>query len=159
MKNVGKRFEAYGWEHILVKDGNNLDEIFDAIEKSKISDKPTLIEVKTIIGFGSKNQGTSKVHGSPLGQEDVNSVKDIYDVESKEPFFISNKIKIHILKEMEKGIEMEENWNSLFKKYKEEYPDLAKEYEIAHSDKLPQNWDANLPSYNFGESSASRVTI
>ena len=157
-ENVGKRFEAYGWEHILVKDGNNLDEIFDAIEKSKISDKPTLIEVKTIIGFGSKNQGTSKVHGSPLGQEDVNSVKDIYDVESKEPFFISNKIKIHILKEMEKGIEMEENWNSLFKKYKEEYPDLAKEYEIAHSDKLPQNWDANLPSYNFGESSASRVT-
>ena len=98
-ENVGKRFEAYGWEHILVKDGNNLDEIFDAIEKSKISDKPTLIEVKTIIGFGSKNQGTSKVHGSPLGQEDVNSVKDIYDVESKEPFFISNKIKIHIFNE------------------------------------------------------------
>lgn len=157
-ENVGKRFEAYGWEHILVKDGNNLDEIFEAIEQAKTSNKPTLIEVKTIIGFGSKNQGTSKVHGSPLGKEDANLVKDIYGVESKESFFISEKVKAHILKEMEKGTEMEEDWNLLYKKYKAEYPDLATEYEMAYSGKLPHNWDEDLPSYSFGESSASRVT-
>lgn len=157
-ENVGKRFEAYGWEHILVKDGNNLDELFEAIEQAKTSSKPTLIEVKTIIGFGSKNQGTSKVHGSPLGKEDANFVKDIYGVESKESFFISEKVKAHILKEMEKGTEMEEDWNLLYKKYKAEYPDLATEYEMAHSGKLPHNWDEDLPSYSFGESSASRVT-
>jgi transketolase len=88
-ENVGQRFEAYGWEHLFVKDGNDLDEIYTAIETARKSDKPTLIEVKTVIGYGSVNQGTSKVHGSPLGQEDTKKVKSFYGVNSEEAFTVS----------------------------------------------------------------------
>lgn len=73
-ENVGERFEAYGWQHILVEDGNDLTAIASAIEQAKlITDRPTLIEVKTIIGFGADKQGTSAVHGAPLGVAGVKS--------------------------------------------------------------------------------------
>ena len=71
-ENVGARYEAYGWQHILVKDGNDLDEIEAAIEAAKAeTDKPTLIEVKTVIGYGAPKEGTSSVHGAPIGEEGI----------------------------------------------------------------------------------------
>ena len=71
-EDVKQRFEAYGWQHILVEDGNDLEAITKAVEEAKAeTDKPTLIEVKTVIGFGASNQGTHKVHGAPLGDEGV----------------------------------------------------------------------------------------
>ena len=81
-EDVKGRFEAYGWQHILVEDGNDLGAINDAIEEAKKeTDKPTLIEIKTVIGFGAENAGTSKVHGAPLGEEGVMFAKQNYQWE------------------------------------------------------------------------------
>ena len=78
-ENVGARYEAYGWQHILVKDGNDLDEIEAAIEAAKAeTDKPTLIEVKTVIGYGAPKEGTSSVHGAPIGEEGITAAKAVY---------------------------------------------------------------------------------
>lgn len=77
-ENVKQRFEAYGWEHLLVKDGNDTAEILAAIEKAKQNtSQPTMIEVKTVIGFGAPNAGTSKVHGAPLGDEGILEAKKL----------------------------------------------------------------------------------
>lgn len=78
-ENVGARYEAYGWQHILVKDGNDLEAISKAIEEAKAeTDKPTLIEVKTVIGYGAPKEGTSAVHGAPLGEDGIKMAKEVY---------------------------------------------------------------------------------
>ena len=75
-EDVKAKFEAYGWQHILVKDGNDLEAIAKAIEEAKAeTDKPSIIEVKTIIGYGAEGQGTSAVHGAPIGQDGIDHAK------------------------------------------------------------------------------------
>ncbi|WP_055665112.1 transketolase [Desnuesiella massiliensis] len=158
-ENVGKRFEAYGWQHILVKDGNNLKEISKAIEDArKEKDKPTIIEVKTVIGFGAPLQGTSKVHGSPLGAEGILEAKKIY--EWNYPAFtvpeeVSKRFKETL---MDTGEVKENEWKESFASYKKAYPELAAQFEQAFSEELPLGWDKDLPVYDEGASSASRVT-
>ncbi|WP_291291635.1 transketolase [Enterococcus sp.] len=159
-ENVGKRFQAYGWQHILVEDGNDLEMIYHAIEKGKSEvERPTLIEVKTIIGYGSANQGTSKVHGSPLGEEDAKNVKKFYGVDERNSFVVSKETRAqfdhHILS---RGKKAEKEWDALFSEYKKNYPDLAKHYQFAHESRLPESWDDTLPKYELGTSAASRVT-
>jgi transketolase len=158
-ENVGQRFEAYGWEHLFVKDGNDLDEIYTAIETARKSDKPTLIEVKTVIGYGSVNQGTSKVHGSPLGQEDTKKVKSFYGVNSEEAFTVSKEVRSHFIEQIVcRGEKEEREWQALFANYEKEYPKLARQYLEAFNNELPKDWTENLPAYEVGTSAASRVT-
>ncbi|WP_313628488.1 transketolase [Enterococcus italicus] len=158
-ENVGQRFEAYGWEHLLVQDGNNLDEIYQAIESAQHSDKPTLIEVKTVIGYGSVNEGTSKVHGSPLGIDDTKNVKTFYGVDTEESFYVSKEVRSHFIEQIVcEGQRAEKNWQILFDSYQEVYPELATQYKKAFSNELPDTWAENLPTYSTGTSAASRVT-
>ena len=158
-ENVGQRFKANGWKHILVEDGNDLAAISKAIELAKRSDKPTLIEVKTVIGYGSTNQGTSKVHGSPLGKEDTENVKLFYGVNKKEKFYVSKEVRNHFTDQIVcKGEKAEKEWNELFKKYEAKYPELAEQYRLTFEQKLPEDWSASLPAYEVGMSAASRVT-
>lgn len=159
-ENVGQRFEANGWQHLLVEDGNNLEAIYQALEKAKFEkNRPTLIEVKTVIGYGSINQGSSKVHGSPLSQEDMENVKVLYGFEGKSSFYVSPEVQSHFNNEIiNKGAQAEKEWLDLFEAYTQDYPELAAAFIVAQKGELPTNWDAHLPSYEVGEIMASRVT-
>lgn len=158
-ENVGERFKAYGWEHILVKDGNDLDEINRAIEKAKNNlTQPTLIEVKTVIGFGAPNAGTSKVHGAPLGMEGIQAAKLAYGW-GYEDFFVPEEVKERFNERMVKeGQKVQAAWEETFAQYEKAYPELAKQFVNGFKEELPENWDQDLPVYDLETSQASRVT-
>ncbi|MGX7351486.1 transketolase [Enterococcus canis] len=158
-ENVGARFEAYGWQHILVKDGNDVEAIAKAIEAAQAeTDKPTLIEVKTVIGFGAPNEGTSKVHGAPLGAEGIKVAKEVYGWDYPE-FTVPEEVAQRFHERMiEDGEKAEKAWNDMFANYRNAYPELAAQFVRAFNNELPENWDAELPTYEVGSSAASRVT-
>lgn len=158
-ENVGARYEAYGWQHILVKDGNDLEEISKAIEAAKAeSDKPTLIEVKTVIGYGAPKEGTSSVHGAPIGAEGITAAKAVYGWEYPD-FTVPEEVAARFKETMvDEGGKAEDKWNEMFANYTREHPELAKQFKQAFSDELPENWDSELPTYEVGSSAASRVT-
>ncbi|PYZ93881.1 transketolase [Salipaludibacillus keqinensis] len=160
-ESVESRFKAYGWQVIRVEDGNNLVEINEALEEAKNErDHPTLIEVKTMIGYGSPNlSGTSNVHGAPLGKEEIKLTKEVYKWPYEEDFFVPEEVYSHFQSEvMEAGHQIEEEWNQLFSAYKKEYPDLAKQLEDTINNELPEKWADQLPSYETGTSLASRAS-
>lgn len=158
-ENVGARYEAYGWQHILVKDGNDLDEIEAAIEAAKAeTDKPTLIEVKTVIGYGAPKEGTSSVHGAPIGEEGITAAKAVYGWEYPD-FTVPEEVAARFKETMiDEGQKAEEAWNEMFKNYEHAHPELAKQFKEAFANQLPEDWEQELPKYELGTSAASRVT-
>jgi len=144
-EDVGKRFESYGWHVQEVEDGNNFVRVTDYIHNAQeVLDKPSLIIVKTVIGYGSPKQGTAAVHGSPLGDEGIKSAKATLDWEHEESFFVPQEVKDNSLIWQEEAQTWEDSWNHLLEYYKITYPDCYKEWELYHSDKLPidlENWD------------------
>lgn len=159
-ENVGQRFEAYDWQYILVKDGNDLDEINAAIETAKAeTTKPTLIEVKTVIGFGAPNAGSHKVHGAPLGPEGIEAAKKAYGWEG-EDFFVPSEVGDRFKETMvDKGTDAEEKWHAAFEEYRKDYPELAAQFEQAMKNELPEDWDSELPTFSVEDDAlASRVT-
>ncbi|MBO6399637.1 transketolase [Enterococcus faecalis] len=158
-ENVGARYEAYGWQHILVKDGNDLDEIEAAIEAAKAeTDKPTLIEVKTVIGYGAPKEGTSSVHGAPIGEEGITAAKAVYGWEYPD-FTVPEEVAARFKETMiGEGQKAEEAWNEMFKNYEHAHPELAKQFKEAFANQLPEGWVQELPKYELGTSAASRVT-
>ncbi|MBD3858378.1 transketolase [Bacillus sp. 28A-2] len=160
-ENVKNRFEAMNWEVLYVKDGNNIQEVTAAIEKAKQStDKPTLIEVKTTIGFGSPNRaGTSGVHGAPLGSEEAKLTKEAYSWTFEEDFHVPSEVYDHFKEAVkDAGQKKEAAWNELFEQYEKEYPELAAQLKLAIEGKLPENWDQEIPVYEAGSSLASRAS-
>ncbi len=158
-ENVGARYEAYGWQHILVKDGNDLDEIEAAIEAAKAeTDKPTLIEVKTVIGYGAPKEGTSSVHGAPIGEEGITAAKAVYGWEYPD-FTVPEEVAARFKETMiGEGQKAEEAWNEMFKNYEHAHPELAKQFKEAFANQLPEGWEQELPKYELVTSAASRVT-
>ena len=158
-ENVGARYEAYGWQHILVKDGNDLDEIEAAIEAAKAeTDKPTLIEVKTVIGYGAPKEGTSSVHGAPIGEEGITAAKAVYGWEYPD-FTVPEEVAARFKETMiDEGQKAEDAWNEMFKNYEHAHPELAKQFKEAFANQLPEGWEQELPKYELGTSAASRVT-
>lgn len=157
-ENVGARFEAYGWQYILVEDGFNLEEIDKAIVQAKAeSDKPTIIEIKTTIGYGSENQGTHKVHGSPLGEEGVAHAKEVYNW-NYPPFTVPEEVSQRFKECLQdKGVEAENKWNEMFEAYKKEYSDLAQKFSDGFSNKVPNTLGDILPQYGEDDSIATRT--
>ncbi|WP_302828363.1 transketolase [Enterococcus raffinosus] len=158
-ENVGARYEAYGWQHILVKDGNDLEAISKAIDEAKAeTEKPTLIEIKTVIGFGSPKEGTSAVHGAPLGQEGIDVAKTVYGWEYPDftvPEDVAKRFKEQI---NDKGAKSEAEWDAMFENYEKAHPELAKQFKMAFAGDLPENWEKALPVYEEGTAQASRVS-
>lgn len=159
-ENIEQRFMANDWQHILVEDGNDLEAIYQAIACAKAqSEQPTLIEIKTIIGYGSSKQGTSSVHGSPLGKEETEAVKTFYGLDKKQQFYVSEDVKAHFRQQIvAKGETAEREWEQLFSAYREAYPELAVQYQHAYAGVLPDGWDKQLPLAEVGTAVASRVT-
>jgi len=159
-ENVRQRYEAYGWNTLLVEDGNDLAAIAQAVEKSKQdSSKPTLIEVKTVIGYGSPNKqgkgGHGGTHGSPLGADEAKLTKEFYKW-GHEDFFVPEEVYNHFDTNVkQKGIQANEEWNKMFQAYQAAYPELAKQFETAISGQLPEGWDKDLPAYVAGDKALS----
>ena len=159
-ESVKDRFIAQGWNYIHVEDGNNLDEIAEAIEEAQgETEKPTLIEVKTIIGYGAPNQGTNKIHGTPLGEEGIKTMKQNYGW-NYAPFEVPEEVAHRFEKLLvQTGENDYQEWQELFEAYRKEYPELAKQFEDAFSGKVEVDWKEILPKYEFGSpAKASRVT-
>ncbi|MED4400506.1 transketolase [Metabacillus fastidiosus] len=160
-ENVEKRFEAMGWQVIRVEDGNDIDEVSKAIEEAKKeTERPTLIEVKTVIGYGSPNKsGKSDSHGSPLGADEIKLTKEAYAWTFEEDFHVPNEVYSHFNEEIkEAGKSKEQEWNELFKSYEESHPELAKSLALAIKGELPKDWDKDIPVYEEGTSLASRAS-
>jgi len=156
-ESVKERYEAYGWHYLRVDDANNLEAVDEAIkEAKKVEDKPTIIEIKSIIGMGAPNQGTSKVHGAPLGKEGVKITKEFFQYNHEDftvPQEAYDTFQGHI---EEYGVAGNKVWDELFEGYKKAYPELAKELEDAISGKLPEDFTTDLPSYAAGKGVATR---
>ncbi|MFC0271441.1 transketolase [Metabacillus herbersteinensis] len=160
-ENVEDRFKAIGWQVIRVEDGNNIEEISNAIKLAKQNeDQPTLIEVKTTIGFGSPNRsGTSDVHGAPLGLDEIKLTKEAYLWTFEQDFHVPSEVYDHFNDSIkEAGKNKEDEWNALYDKYEKEYPELAKTLTQAIQGELPENWDKDIPVYEEGKSLASRAS-
>ena len=158
-ENVGARYEAYGWQHILVKDGNDLEAISKAIDEAKAeTEKPSLIEIKTVIGFGSPKEGTSAVHGAPIGQDGIDAAKTVYGWEYPD-FTVPEEVAKRFKEEInDKGAKTEAKWDAMFANYEKAHPELAKQFKAAFADELPANWEEALPVYEEGTAQASRVS-
>src|SRR5919202_5820326 len=148
-EDVGKRYEAYGWHVLVVEDGNtDLDAIHKAIETAKsVTDKPTLIKVRTTIGYGSPNKADSHdAHGAALGAAEVEATRKNLGWEY-EPFVIPEDALAHWRQAIDRGAKIEAEWNQLFDRYKEKYPQEAAELHRMHEAILPEGWDSVLPTY------------
>ncbi|WP_226670403.1 transketolase [Metabacillus litoralis] len=160
-ENVEQRFIAQGWQVIRVEDGNDLNEISNAIEQAKLDlERPTLIEVKTTIGFGSPNKsGKSASHGSPLGEAEIKLTKEAYNWTFEEDFHVPSEVYDHFNKTVkEAGANKEKEWNELVEAYGKEFPELATQFKHAVSGELPEGWDKDIPVYEEGSSLASRAS-
>ncbi|AMG63038.1 MULTISPECIES: transketolase [Staphylococcus] len=158
-EDVKKRFESYGWNHILVKDGNNLNQIDKAITTAKSQQGPTLIEIKTIIGYGSPNKkGTNGVHGAPLGAEERKLTFENYGLDPDKKFYVPEEVyEIFQTTMLKRANENEESWNDKLEAYSQQYPQLAEEFKLAVSGKLPSNYKEKLPRFDLNHNGASRA--
>lgn len=157
-ENVKKRYEACNWQVIEVKDGNDIQEIHKAIKKGKKEQyKPTLIIVNTVIGFGSANQGTNKVHGAPLGKEDGKNAKLSYGFDHEE-FYVPKEVYEDFKKPIKRGKSKFNKWNKLFKEYKNQYPQEAKQLEDAIDGKYTLDIEEIIKNYPAGHNDATRNT-
>lgn len=160
-ESVEQRFKSYGWQYIRVEDGNEIASLTSALEEARSDEKrPTLIEVKTVIGYGSPNKsGKSASHGSPLGADEIKLTKDAYKWTFDEDFHVPEEVYAHFKSSIaDKGSDTQEQWEVLLEKYEQEYPELAKQLKLSISDTLPEGWDQEIPVYEEGSSLASRAS-
>lgn len=146
-EDVLARFDAYGWHTQRVEDGNDLDAIRAAIAAADDDPRPSLIAVRTVIGFGAPNKaGTSAAHGAPLGDEEIAATKAALGWESSEPFFVPDDVREH-MDVRKRGAEQHAAWDERFAAYRQAYPELADEFErrVIRRD-LPVDWTDALPS-------------
>jgi len=148
-EDVVKRFEAYGWHVIVVKDGNSdLEAMAKAIEEAKkVTDKPTLIKIFTTIGFGSLMAGTEKVHGSPLKADDIVQLKKAMGFNPEEHFAVPQSTYDLYHAKAAKGAGINSEWDALVEKYSAQYPELASELKRRLANELPEDWAKALPRF------------
>ena len=159
-EDMKKRAEALNWNYILVKDGSDLEEIYSAISKARENtDGPTIIEVKTIIGFGSSKQGTNKVHGSPIGQEEFIKAKEVYQW-TEDDFVIPEDIYKTFQEGIgKKGQEANQKWDELLENYKENYKEDYDNLMAGINRKLPENFMDEVKKYSSNDKAiASRAS-
>lgn len=144
-----KRFKAYGWHTQTVDKGNDLNAIALAIRKARSEKtRPSLILVKTHIGFGSPNRHDSfEAHGSPLGEEEVRETKIALNWPLDPPFFVPPEVLQNFRTAVEEGRRAESKWEKLLERYSEAFPDLASEFKLIKEGMLPEGWDSDIPTF------------
>lgn len=148
-EDVCRRFEAYGWHVQSVRDGNDLDSIASAISAARNETaRPSLIEVKTHIGYGSPNlQDSFKSHGSPLGADEVALTKKNLGWPDAPDFYIPDSAAEHFRKAVPAGISLEAEWLKKMDAYGIEHPELKSQWEIETGSSLPAGWDRDMPHF------------
>lgn len=156
-EDVLARFRAYGWHTLEVEDGNDVEAVLAAIEGAKaVTDAPSIISIRTIIGYGSPNkQGTSKAHGAPLGKDEVKLVKEFFGW-PQEDFYVPGEALEHFRTAIERGAALEKEWETRFQAWRAAYPDLAQTWDLAFSGQLPDGWDADIPVFTDAKKIATR---
>src|SRR5262245_9988194 len=152
-----KRFEAYGWHLQTLTDGNDLATIEEAIKNAQADERPSIISVKTIIGYGSPNkQGTAKAHGEPLGVDEVKLAKQNLGWVSDEPFHVPGEALAHFREAVDRGADLESEWNAKFERYTKAYPELANQWKQWTSGQLPEGWQSAMPVFPADKPMATR---
>lgn len=153
-----KRFEAAGWHVLEVADGNDLKAIEAAIKAAqKVKNKPSLIRVHTIIGFGMPKAGTSKAHSDAPGEEGVKETKRNLGWPEDKQFYIPKEALAHFRSAVKNGAAQEKDWNSLVKKYEKEYSKIGKAFHDIRTGELPDGWEKSLPKFDGVEAKATRA--
>ena len=157
-EDVPARFAAYGWHVQKVQDGNDAGQIAAAVEAAKQDPRPSLIVVPTTIGYGCPAKaGKASAHGEPLGAENLAATKAFLGM-SGESFHVDAEVYAHAAEKIEAGAADEQAWNDLFARYAQAYPDLAKEWDLWHADKLPFDFESDADLWSFDGPAATRAT-
>jgi len=157
-EDVPKRFEAYGWHTQTVADGNNLEEIDQAIRAAQaVTDKPSLISVKTVIGFGMPTQGTRKAHSDAPGEEAVRETKRHLGWPEDKQFYVPEEALEHFREAVPRGEQLENEWQALVEKYQAAHAEDGKSFQLTMSGELPEGWEDHLPKFEDAKSVATRV--
>jgi transketolase len=148
-EDVEARYKSYGWEVLHVERGDEDLAAIDAaiIEAKKTTDKPTMINLKTTIGFGSLKAGGHDVHGAPLKGDDIKQLKEKFGFNPEEKFAVADDVYKLYAEASEKGAKAEAAWTESFKKYGEKYPTEAAELQRRMEGRLPEGWEKALPTY------------
>jgi transketolase len=157
-EDVPKRFEAYGWHTQTVADGNDLEAIEAAIRAAQeVENEPSLISVKTIIGFGMPTQGTRKAHSDPPGEDAVRDAKRHLGWPEDKEFYVPEEALAHYREAIAHGEKLEADWHARVEQYGDKYPEEAKLWQTMMSDELPAGWEDHLPKFAEPKSIATRV--
>ena len=157
-EDVPKRFEAYGWHTSTVEDGNDVAVIEAAIRDAQaVADRPSLISVKTTIGYGMPTAGTRKAHSDPPGEDAVRETKRHLGWPEDKFFYVPDEALAHFRKALERGQQYEREWDELIDKYEEKHQDLGQMWRTMMDGKLPEDWEQHLPSFEDAKEVATRV--
>ncbi|MPZ23716.1 MAG: transketolase [Dehalococcoidia bacterium] len=157
-EDVAGRYEAYGWHTQRVEDANDLEALDGAIERAKQTDRPSLIVLRSHIGYGAPTkQDTSAAHGSPLGEEEIARTKEFYGWPS-EKFHVPEEALEYYRRAVARGQELESRWVELFNAYAAGHPDLAGEWQRRHERRLPDDWANSLPDFEDADAEATRAS-
>ena len=148
-EDVGARFQAYGWHVQVLPDGNDLVAMEDALKKAKAeTGRPSLIKLRTHIGYGSPNKvDSASAHGSPLGEDEVKLVKKFFGFDPDQYFVVPENVISFYRAAGKAGIEKEKLWNNLFNQYREKYPVEANEFVSTTNGKIPSGWKEKIPVF------------
>src|SRR5215213_4784761 len=157
-ENVPKRFEAYGWHTLTVEDGNDLDHIEAAIREAQgVTDRPSLISVKTVIGYGLPTAGTRKAHSDAPGEEAVREAKRKLGWPEDKHFYIPEEALAHYREVVGRGAQAEEEWNALVERYEQADAESGAAWRTTMSGELPEGWEEKLPSFENAKPVATRA--
>ena len=147
-----KRFEAYGWHVQTVEDGNDVDAVDRAIQAAKADPRPSIIAVRTHIGYGlPTRQDTEKAHGEPAGEEELRGAKQNLNWPLEPSFYIPDDVLEHFRQAVARGEKLEAEWQACIQGYRNAYPELAEDLERRLAGKLPEGWDQGLPTFPVDE--------
>ncbi|KAK7469243.1 Transketolase [Stygiomarasmius scandens] len=156
-ENVDQRFSSYGWQVLVVENGDtDLGSIYNAIAAAKQEkNKPTIIRLKTTIGYGSKQQGTHGVHGAPLKADDIQALKTKFGLPADQSFYVPQATYEAYAEIAKRGAALEAEWNSLLTSYGQKYPKEHAELTRRIAGELPENWQQSLPIYKPSDSAVA----
>ena len=157
-EDVGARFAAYGWQVLRVEDGNDPQQVLAALAEARRDERPSLIVCRTIIGYGCPaKQGTSGVHGAPLGDENLLAMKRTLGM-PEDMFHVDEDVYAHLRECADRGAQREREWNDLLARYAQAYPDLKKEFDAWYNMELPQDLMNDPELWDFEGKIATRAT-
>jgi transketolase len=157
-EDVPKRFEAYGWHTLTVEDGNDLAAIEQAIRDAQsVGQKPSLISVKTTIGYGMPTAGTRKAHSDAPGEDAVRSTKRHLGWPEDKQFYVPEEALAHFREAVERGAKQEAGWRSLVDSFVQEHADLGEIWTTTMKGELPADWEKHLPDFKDAKPMATRV--